>query len=125
MAPDLHLYDEFSALENLTFFARARGLPRERGRDERLLEALGLGARFHDPLATLSTGLRARAKLAFALQPRPRILLLDEPGSNLDAPGRRAVQDAVEGYAGEAAVVVIASNDPGEFALGTRTLELA
>jgi ABC-type multidrug transport system ATPase subunit len=124
-APDLHLYDEFSALENLAFFGMARGLPREPGRDEGLLARLGLGNRRHDPLGTLSTGLRARAKLAFALQGRPRILLLDEPGSNLDAAGRKVVEEAVASSAGEEHLVVLASNDPAEFALGTRTLELA
>jgi ABC-type multidrug transport system ATPase subunit len=124
MAPDLHLYDEFSPLENLTFFGMMRGLGKNRSRDEALLGRLGLGKRLDDPLGTLSTGLRARAKLAFALQGRPRILLLDEPGSNLDAAGRGLIEGAVGEYAGEGALVVIASNDPAEFSLGTRTLEL-
>jgi len=125
LSPDLTLYDEFSPLENLTFFGRARGLPRDETRDRSLLSRLGLGDRLHDPLATLSTGLRQRAKLAFALQAEPRILLLDEPGSNLDASGRELIAAAVSEYAGRESLVVVATNDPLEFDLGTRTLELA
>src|SRR5262249_6587056 len=73
LSPDLTLYDEFSALENLEFFARARGLGRNQDRDRGILARVGLGDRVHDPLGTLSTGLRQRAKLAFALQGEPRI----------------------------------------------------
>ena len=125
LSPDLTLYDEFSALENLEFFARVRGLGRDRARDQGLLGRLGLGDRLHDPLATLSTGLRQRAKLAFALQGEPRILLLDEPGSNLDQVGRELIARTVADYGANGSAVLIATNDPLEFELGTRTLELA
>jgi len=125
LAPDLVLYEEFSALENLGFFAKVRGLPADRARDAGLLDRLGLGTRLHDSLGTLSTGLRQRAKLAYALQASPRILLLDEPGSNLDQVGRDLVAAAVAEYGTEDRLVVIATNDPLEFGLGTRTLELA
>ncbi len=125
LAPDLVLYEEFSPLENLDFFARLRGIPVDHGRDGGLLERLGLKGRLDDPLATFSTGMRQRAKLAFALQAEPRVLLLDEPGSNLDAPGRALVGEAVAEFAQGKGIVIVASNDPAEFALGNRTLELA
>jgi heme exporter protein A len=125
LAPDLVLYEEFTALENLTFFRRVRGLPEDRDRDLALLGRLGLGDRVDDPLGTLSTGLRQRAKLSFALQAEPRILLLDEPGSNLDQVGRDLVADVVAAFAQPENVVFVATNDPTEFGLGTRTLALA
>jgi ABC-type multidrug transport system ATPase subunit len=125
LAPDLVLYEEFSPLENLDFFGRLRGIGRDHARDAALLDRLGLGKRLHDPVGTLSTGMRQRAKLAFALQATPRILLLDEPGSNLDAPGRELVTKAVDDQAGRGGIVVVASNDPTEFGLGTTSLELA
>jgi len=125
LSPDLTLYDEFSALENLDFFARARGLGRNQERDRSLLAKVGLGDRLQDPLGTLSTGLRQRAKLAFALQGEPRILLLDEPGSNLDQLGRELIARTVAEYGTNGSTVLIATNDPLEFELGTRTLDLA
>jgi ABC-type multidrug transport system ATPase subunit len=124
LAPDLVLYEEFSAMENLDFFARVRGLTPDPARDRDLLTRMGLGRRTEDPLGTLSTGLRQRAKLAFALQAEPRILLMDEPGSNLDQVGRDLVHETVDAFAGPDRIVVVATNDPAEFDLGTRTLEL-
>lgn len=121
LAPDLALYDELTPRENLDFFGRLRPVA---GRDTagQLLERVGLAERADDPLGSLSTGLRQRVKLAFALQADPALLLLDEPGANLDAAGRELIREVVEG-AGDA-VVVIATNDPVEARLGGRSLVL-
>jgi len=125
LGPDLVLYEEFSALENLDFFGRLRGMGRDHARDQALLDRVGLGPRAHDPVGTLSTGMRQRAKIAFSLQGTPRLLLLDEPGSNLDDAGRALVASAVEESAAAGGIVIIASNDPAEFSLGRDTLALA
>jgi heme exporter protein A len=124
MGPDLFLYDELSAAENLEFFARVRGLPPDPGRERRLLERVRLDHRRDDPIRTLSTGLRQRAKLAFAIQADPRILLLDEPSSNLDPEGRELVKGVVDAVAGRDQVVFIATNDPEEREWGTTNLDL-
>jgi len=123
LAPDLVLYEELTPMENLDFFARLRGLPTGRANLE-LLDRVGLKDRAEDPVGTFSTGLKQRAKMAFALQNRPRFLFLDEPGSNLDDLGRDLVRRMVEDHRDPDAVVVIASNDPEEFRYGTRTYEL-
>jgi hypothetical protein len=52
------------------------------------LERVGLASRAADLVATLSSGMRQRLRLAFAVLHRPAILLLDEPGSHLDETGR-------------------------------------
>jgi heme exporter protein A len=83
VAPDLAFYGELTVAENLAFFARLRGVGRQRG--EELLRRLELPP---DRLAAaLSSGMRQRLRWAWALLHRPRLLLLDEPFQNLDAAG--------------------------------------
>lgn len=123
-APDMAVYEELSALENLRFFARLRGLRR---RDDELAAALGeLGIAARDvrrPVGTFSSGMKQRVKLAQALLHRPAVLLLDEPSSNLDEPGHLTVGRLVASLRDRTAVAV-ATNDPREVAWGDEHIEL-
>jgi len=124
-APDMAVYEELSALENLGFFARVRGLRAGAGEHAALLEELGLGPREHRrPVGTFSSGMKQRVKLALAVLHDPAVLLLDEPSSNLDEAGHRVVAALVGRFRARAAVAV-ASNDPREIAWGDARIELA
>jgi heme exporter protein A len=124
-APDMAVYEELTAIENLRFFARLRRRHRDEASLHALLEELGLAAADHTrPVGGFSSGMKQRVKLAQAVLHDPAVLLLDEPSANLDEAGHRKVAEVVEKFRGHAAVAV-ATNDPREMAWANERLELA
>lgn len=77
------------------------------------------------PLRDLSGGQRQRVRLAQVLARRSHLLLLDEPTTGLDAPGRSAYLSAIEHEKSRGAAVVIATHDVAEAATCDRILLLA
>ncbi len=125
VAPDLALYGELTADENLTFFQSVHGLPSSPGRARARLEAVGLPESSYSKksLSSLSTGQRQRVKLACATLHDPVLLLLDEPGANLDEAGRAVVQKLVTEQRARG-IAIVASNDPRDLSMTDRRIEL-
>jgi len=82
MAHPSLLYDEMSGMENLQYFARLYGMVDARCAD--VIRAVGLDPELARPVGQYSQGMRQRMSLARALLNDPKILLLDEPFSNVD-----------------------------------------
>jgi heme exporter protein A len=123
-APDLSLYNELTAEENLTFFGRVRGQSDRRSRARELLAEVGLPEdSCSRALGALSTGQRQRVKLAYATLHEPGVLLLDEPGANLDEAGRAVVRKVVASQRSRG-ITIIASNDLRDLGLADETLSL-
>ncbi len=123
VAPDLTLYPELTALENLEFFARVRSLAWVPEEAAALLERVALGGRGHDLVGTFSSGMRVRLKYCVALQSRPQVLLLDEPTAMLDVDGADIV-DGIIAEQRQRGLLVLATNDPAETRHGDLFLEL-
>ncbi|HEU4321809.1 MAG TPA: ABC transporter ATP-binding protein [Roseiflexaceae bacterium] len=123
VAPDLQLYRELTALENLHFFAQLRGLRRSDADLRALLESVGLGGRGDDLLAAYSSGMGQRLRYAYALLHEPPVLLLDEPTVTLDERGAALVEQIVERQRNRG-ITVIATNDPRELRFADYLLRL-
>lgn len=122
VAPDLALYDELSATENLRFFARVRGLRKTDDELRIALGRLGLEGREDDRLGAYSSGMRQRVKYAFSLVHDPPVLLLDEPSANLDEAGIAAMDSIINER--RRGIVVLATSDASELRYGDRVLQL-
>jgi ABC-type Fe3+/spermidine/putrescine transport system ATPase subunit len=85
------LFPHLTVRDNLSYSARARGLPAAQFRPlmDKLVEATGIGALLERFPNTLSGGERQRVALVRALTSRPRLVLLDEPFTSLNQSLRR------------------------------------
>jgi len=83
MAHPSLLYDEMSGTENLAYFAQLYGITGQQ-RAAEVIRAVGLDPALQRPVGQYSQGMRQRMSLARALLNDPKILLLDEPFSNVD-----------------------------------------
>jgi putative spermidine/putrescine transport system ATP-binding protein len=91
------LFPNMTAQQNVEFGLKIRGRKRgdRRGRVQELLELVGLGHAVKRYPHQLSGGMQQRVALARALAIEPRVLLLDEPLSALDAKVRVQLREEI------------------------------
>ncbi|WP_455270570.1 ABC transporter ATP-binding protein [Rhizobium herbae] len=90
----LALFPHLTVGENIAYPLRIRGAPKEdqKKRVDELLSMIHLGGYADRPVSKLSGGQRQRVAIARALSISPKLFLLDEPLSALDAKLREAMQ---------------------------------
>lgn len=123
VSPYLFLYDEFTAEENLQYSSSIRGIKFNRERSDFLLSELNLFERRNDLVRGYSSGMKQRLKFIFALIHEPQLIILDEPTSNLDNPGKEIVYRIITEES-KKNLIVIASNEDSDLGLCNEVIEL-
>ena len=119
---DFALFPHLNVANNVAFGLSHLSASERDGRVGEVLELVGLGtARKRFP-HELSGGQQQRVALARALAPKPRLLLLDEPFSNLDVDLRERLAHEVRGIlkAAGATALFVTHDQLEAFAIGDR-----
>jgi ABC-2 type transport system ATP-binding protein len=95
---DIAIYPDLSARENLRFFGKLYGIPKQNlnGRIDEVLEVIGLSDRGDDRTEEYSGGMKRRLNIGIGLLHEPTLLILDEPTVGVDPQSRNAILESVE-----------------------------
>jgi ABC-2 type transport system ATP-binding protein len=106
------LYDKLDPIEYLEFVAGLWDVEPARARDsaDALLQALGLWPHRHERCEGFSRGMKQKVALAGALVHEPRLLMLDEPLTGLDAAAARIVKDLLAARVREGATIILTTH---------------
>lgn len=105
---EVALYAELTGMENLTFWGRLAGMPKDaaRKRAVELLEFVSLSERGREVVNHYSGGMKRRINMACALMNEPKLLLLDEPTVGIDPQARANILELVRHLAAQGAAVL-------------------
>lgn len=92
---ELGLYKALTAEENLKFSAKMGGNKISEKEIGEVLEKVSLSKNRCQKVSTFSTGMKKRLALARILLENPKILLFDEPHTNLDQEGKKLMNELI------------------------------
>ncbi|MBV8864352.1 MAG: heme ABC exporter ATP-binding protein CcmA [Acidobacteriaceae bacterium] len=104
------VYEDLSARENLSFFARVAGLQAASQASARWLERVGLERVASMPVRQFSRGMRQRLALARTFLHSPRLLLLDEPFTSLDDRATTMLSELLTEARGDGATIILSTH---------------
>jgi heme exporter protein A len=118
------VYRELTGVENLDLYGRLYRVPERRERIGMLLERYGLWDARHERVADYSRGMTQRLALCRALLHDPRLLVLDEPFTALDAAGAELLDGQLRELRDR--TLVVSTHDPARVEpLASARLDLA
>jgi heme exporter protein A len=104
------LYENLTARENLSFFAKLYNL-KDPGRIDKLLEQVGLNKRANSLVRTFSRGMQQRLSIARALLHDPQVLLFDEPYTGLDQVASSVLDGLLEAAHQEGRTIIMTTHE--------------
>ena len=123
-APYMELIEDLTLEELVAFHLKFRPFIKELTKDV-IIDRLKLG-RFKDKqIKTFSSGMRQRVRLILAIGTESKLLLLDEPTSNLDPAGKQWYQELLTDFALNRTILVGSNHLKEEYFFTENTIELA
>lgn len=106
------LYPSMKAAEAIAFMGALRGLPLAEGRKRAraLMEGHGLGGTIDKPIRQLSKGMAQTVQLFGTLVHEPRLIVLDEPFSGLDAINQEKLEALIREQARRGVTVLFSTH---------------
>jgi ABC-2 type transport system ATP-binding protein len=106
------LYAAMHAREAIAFMGALRGLPLAVGRrrGEQLMRDNGLGDYVHKPIKALSKGMAQTIQLFGTIVHKPRLVVLDEPFSGLDAINQGRLEQLIREEAASGTTIIFSTH---------------
>ncbi len=106
------LYPSMKAFEAIAFMGALRGLPLKIGRERAraLLSDHGMGASVDKPIRQLSKGMAQTVQLFGTIVHQPRLIVLDEPFSGLDAINQEKLEALIRAQARSGVTVLFSTH---------------
>ncbi|WP_243395559.1 ABC transporter ATP-binding protein [Sphingomonas oleivorans] len=106
------LYPAMAAADAIAFMGALRGLPLKEGRHRAalLMEEYGLGHAVKRPIRTLSKGMAQTVQLLGTIVHKPRLIVLDEPFSGLDAINQARLEGLIRAQAADGVTILFSTH---------------
>jgi heme exporter protein A len=108
------LYGALTARENVEFAARLYGVVGARAASLAALDRMRIADRADAQVRSLSRGLQQRVSIARAIVHEPKVVLLDEPYTGLDAAGGAALTDMLQSLRESGASLLLVTHNVEE-----------
>jgi|TARA_B110000046_G_scaffold171626_1_gene192645 ABC-type multidrug transport system ATPase subunit len=120
-APYVNLIEEFSLKEHIEFHFKFRSTPFS---VENIIERTNFQFSIDKKVKDFSSGMKQRLKLALAIHSDNKLIILDEPTTNLDQEGIEWYRDQIKQKIG-ACTIIVASNQRHEYDFIPHTINLS
>ncbi|NTW31938.1 MAG: ATP-binding cassette domain-containing protein [Bacteroidetes bacterium] len=123
-SPYIELIEEFTLVENVSFFCRFKKFLDNITLEE-FIDITNLHGFEYKPIHQLSSGTKQRLKIALAILPDVSAIFLDEPCTNLDSEGIKWYNNLVNKYINNRLIIVCSNDKKYEFDFCNNELHLS
>jgi len=122
-SPYLELFEEYTLKESVELHSKFKKFRNDMGVKE-VIAAMELESSIDKALKNFSSGMKQRVRLALAILSDTRLLLLDEPASNLDPTAIEWYQQLVKEHSNNRLIVVCSNQQKEEYTFCDQQLQV-